>query len=83
VERKLLLTNEKQLTRLRDRVNADRRRLPMVRIDKEYVFEGENGKARLADLFDGRRQLIVYHFVQAAHGLDRALVLVVRQRLQL
>ncbi len=60
-----LLVKEKELTRLGDAVNAERRRLPMVEIDKEYVFEGENGKATLLDLFEGRRQLVVYHFMFA------------------
>lgn len=60
---KELLTKEKELTRHRDALNAERRRLPMVRIDKDYAFEGPNGKANLLDLFDGRRQLIVYHFM--------------------
>jgi predicted dithiol-disulfide oxidoreductase (DUF899 family) len=58
-----LLVAEKEATRARDRLNAERRRLPMVRIEKEYAFEGPNGKASLRDLFDGRRQLIVYHFM--------------------
>src|SRR5437016_2411028 len=61
--RKRLLTEEKELTKHRDRVNAERRRLPMVRIDKDYVFDGPDGKRGLRDLFDGRRQLIVYHFM--------------------
>lgn len=61
--RKKLLVKEKELTRHRDAVNAERRRLPMVRIDKEYVFDGPDGKARLLDLFDGRQQLVVYHFM--------------------
>jgi predicted dithiol-disulfide oxidoreductase (DUF899 family) len=61
--RKELLAREKELTRQRDKLNADRRRLPMVRIDKEYVFEGPDGKASLLDLFEGRRQLIVGHFM--------------------
>lgn len=56
-----LLVREKELTRQQDALNADRRRLPMVRIDKEYVFEGEAGRATLPDLFGGSRQLIVYH----------------------
>ena len=59
--RKRLLVREKELTRQRDALNADRRRLPMVRIDKEYVFEGSDGPAGLRDMFDGRRQLIIYH----------------------
>jgi predicted dithiol-disulfide oxidoreductase (DUF899 family) len=63
VERKKLLEHEKDLTKHYDRVNAERRRLPMVKIDKNYVFEGATGKQSLEDLFDGRRQLIVYHFM--------------------
>jgi predicted dithiol-disulfide oxidoreductase (DUF899 family) len=62
-KRKALLTEEKELTRQMDRVNADRRRLPMVKIEKSYAFEGVNGKATLLDLFQSRRQLIVYHFM--------------------
>jgi predicted dithiol-disulfide oxidoreductase (DUF899 family) len=58
--RKKLLRKEKELTRHPDALNAERRRLPMVEIDKDYVFEGPNGQASLLDLFDGRRQLIVY-----------------------
>jgi predicted dithiol-disulfide oxidoreductase (DUF899 family) len=58
-----LLIKEKEATRARDRLNAERRRLPMVRLDKAYVFEGPDGSASLLDLFDGRRQLIVYHFM--------------------
>lgn len=61
--RTTLLTREKEATRARDRLNAERRRLPMVKIDKEYLFEGPNGKASLLDLFDGRSQLIIYHFM--------------------
>ena len=63
VERKKLLTNEKELTKHHDRVNAQRRELPMVRIEKNYVFDGPNGKRSLKDLFEGRRQLIIYHFM--------------------
>ncbi|MEO8129639.1 MAG: DUF899 domain-containing protein [Bryobacteraceae bacterium] len=62
-ERKKLLAHEKELTRQSDHVNAERRRLPMVRLDKHYAFDGPNGKQSLQDLFDGRRQLIVYHFM--------------------
>jgi len=58
-----LLAEEKELTRLMDRVNAKRRRLPMVRVEKEYVFDTPEGKKSLLDLFDGKRQLIVYHFM--------------------
>jgi predicted dithiol-disulfide oxidoreductase (DUF899 family) len=58
-----LLQREKELTRARDALNADRRRLPMVRIEKDYVFEGPQGTAGLADLFEGRRQLFLQHFM--------------------
>jgi len=58
-----LLIKEKEATRARDKLNAERRCLPMVKIDKAYLFEGPDGTARLLDLFDGRRQLIVYHFM--------------------
>src|ERR1700720_4328905 len=61
--RKKLLAQEKELTRQYDRVNAERRRLPMVRIEKNYKFEGPGGVLSLKDLFDGRRQLVVYHFM--------------------
>jgi predicted dithiol-disulfide oxidoreductase (DUF899 family) len=63
VARKELLAREKQLTRERDALNAERRRLPMIEIDKEYVFEGPEGKATLLDLFEGRGQLIIYHLM--------------------
>jgi predicted dithiol-disulfide oxidoreductase (DUF899 family) len=58
-----LLAKEKEATRARDALAAERRRLPRVRIDKEYVFDGPGGKASLLDLFEGRRQLILYHFM--------------------
>jgi predicted dithiol-disulfide oxidoreductase (DUF899 family) len=61
--RKELLVREKAFTRQRDALSADRRRLPMVRIDKEYVLAGPDGPAPLLDLFQGRRQLIVGHFM--------------------
>ena len=60
-----LLAREKEATRARDALAAERRRLPMVEIDKPYVFEGPEGEASLLDLFEGRRQLIVYHFMFA------------------
>ena len=63
VARKDLLTREKELTRLRDEVSRHRRELPWVKIDKEYVFDGPDGRETLTDLFDGRSQLIVYHFM--------------------
>ena len=62
-QRKALLAREKEVTRARDELGALRRRLPMVRIDKPYVFQGPNGPARLIDLFEGRRQLYVHHFM--------------------
>lgn len=61
--RKALLEKEKQLTRLRDELNAERRRLPMVEIENGYTFHGPDGEATLLDLFEGRQQLIVYHFM--------------------
>jgi predicted dithiol-disulfide oxidoreductase (DUF899 family) len=60
-----LLAKEKEATRARDALAAERRRLPMVRIEKDYAFDGPDGKARLLDLFEGRPQLIVYHFMFA------------------
>jgi predicted dithiol-disulfide oxidoreductase (DUF899 family) len=63
VARKDLLTREKEFTRQRDALSAARRELPWVKIDKEYVFDGPKGKETLADLFEGRSQLIVYHFM--------------------
>ncbi len=56
-----LRAKEKAATKARDALAAERRRLPMVRIEKDYRFEGEHGPARLIDLFEGRRQLIIYH----------------------
>ncbi|MET0132255.1 MAG: DUF899 domain-containing protein [Kibdelosporangium sp.] len=66
--RRELLAKEKAATRARDELNADRRRLPMVEIDQDYLFEGPavggtGGKVRLLDLFEGRPQLVVYHFM--------------------
>jgi predicted dithiol-disulfide oxidoreductase (DUF899 family) len=58
-----LLKKEKELTRARDALNVERRNLPMVEIDKEYVFDGPDGKVTLAGIFEGRRQLIIYHFM--------------------
>lgn len=60
-----LLVKEKELTRARDALNAERRRLPMVKVNKDYAFQGDNGAATFLDLFEGRRQLIVYHFMFA------------------
>jgi len=63
VARKDFLSREKEFSRQRAALSAARRKLPMVKIDKEYVFEGPKGKETLADLFDGHSQLIVYHFM--------------------
>ncbi|MEU4489160.1 DUF899 domain-containing protein [Streptomyces purpurascens] len=60
-----LLVKEKAATRARDALGAERRGLPMVEVDEEYVFEGGDGKAALLDLFEGRHQLVVYHFMFA------------------
>ncbi len=64
-ERKTLLAREKELTRLSDQIARERRALPWVRIDKNYVFDGPEGRRTLAELFDGRRQLLVQHFMLA------------------
>src|SRR5712692_10074451 len=63
VARKELLSKEKEFTRLRDQLSRQRRELPWEKVEKEYVFDGQNGKETLADLFGGRSQLIVYHFM--------------------
>jgi predicted dithiol-disulfide oxidoreductase (DUF899 family) len=63
VARKALLAKEKDLTRRSDAVSAERRRLPMVEIDTPYIFQGASGAASLIDLFQGRRQLYVHHFM--------------------
>jgi predicted dithiol-disulfide oxidoreductase (DUF899 family) len=63
VARKDLLAEEKALTRARDALNTKRRGLPMVKVEKEYVFDGPDGRATLHDLFEGRHQLVVSHFM--------------------
>jgi predicted dithiol-disulfide oxidoreductase (DUF899 family) len=63
IARKELLAKEKEQTRQRDALNAERRELPMVEIEKDYVFEGPSGPVHLIDLFEGRSQLIIYHFM--------------------
>jgi predicted dithiol-disulfide oxidoreductase (DUF899 family) len=63
VAREALLAKEKEATRAGDALAAERRRLPRVRMDKDYVFDGPAGKATLVDLFDGRAQLLLYHFM--------------------
>jgi predicted dithiol-disulfide oxidoreductase (DUF899 family) len=64
-----LMAKEKAATRARDALAAERRKQPMVEIEKDYVFEGPDGETRLIDLFEGRRQLIIYHFMFAP-GVD-------------
>jgi len=61
--RQELLVREKKLTRERDALAAERRKLPWVRVEKNYAFDSPNGKKTLADLFDGRSQLMIYHFM--------------------
>lgn len=61
--RKAHLEKEKEFTSLRDQLSRERRELPWVRVDKEYTFEGPDGRQSLSDLFDGRSQLIIYHFM--------------------
>jgi predicted dithiol-disulfide oxidoreductase (DUF899 family) len=63
--RKALLAKEKELTHARDRLSAERRALPWVKVDKVYAFDTPDGRKTLADLFDGRSQLAVYHFMLA------------------
>src|SRR5512134_2259720 len=63
--RKQLLEDEKQFTRLREQLNERRRALPWVKVEKSYIFDGPKGQETLSDLFDGRSQLVVYHFMFA------------------
>jgi predicted dithiol-disulfide oxidoreductase (DUF899 family) len=63
--RRALLTEEKQLTQLREQLSERRRNLPWVRVEQEYTFEAPSGQRTLAELFDGRTQLVVYHFMFA------------------
>ena len=71
--RTALLAEEKRLTRARDRLNAQRRRLPMVEVTEDYVFEGPEGKASLPDLFAGHAQLIVGAIYTAAAAITYAI----------
>ena len=68
--REKLLVREKEMTRARDALAAERRRMPWVAVEKAYAFDGPKGKASLLDLFQGRRQLIVYRafFEPGVHG---------------
>jgi len=61
--RKNLLVKEKKFSKLRDEMNLQRRKLPWVKVEKEYVFDGPTGKVKLADLFRGKSQLLIYHFM--------------------
>lgn len=61
--RKVLLAKEKELTRMRDELSRQRRELPWVKVDKNYVFDGPNGKLTLGELFGNRSQLVIYHFM--------------------
>jgi len=63
VARKELLRKEKEFTRLRDELSRQRRELPWEKVEKEYVFDGPNGRETLSDLFGGKSQLMVYHFM--------------------
>ena len=63
--RKRFLAKEKEFTRMREQLSAERRALPWVRIDKDYTFDGQNGRETLAQLFGDRSQLVVYHFMFA------------------
>jgi predicted dithiol-disulfide oxidoreductase (DUF899 family) len=69
-----LLAKEKAMTRARDALAAERRRLPMERIEKKYTFEGPNGPVTLLDLFENRPQLLLYHFMfaEGVHGWPNA-----------
>ena len=68
--RKALLVKEKKFTRLRDQLNQQRRNLPWVKVDKEYVFDGPKGKETLAELFGSNSQLLVYHFMFSPVGKE-------------
>lgn len=68
--RKALLEQEKEVTEARDRINSLRKQLPMVKVEKDYRFEGPNGTVRLIDMFEGRRQLIVRHFMFAPTDVE-------------
>ncbi len=61
--RKAFMVKEKEFTRLRDELSAARRQLPKVKIEKDYRFKGPDGESTLADLFDGKSQLVIYHFM--------------------
>ncbi|MBS1839884.1 MAG: thioredoxin family protein [Acidobacteria bacterium] len=68
--RTAFLKKEKEFTRLRDEMSRQRRELPWEKVDKNYVFDGSNGKVKLADLFENRSQLIVYHFMLGPNWVE-------------
>jgi predicted dithiol-disulfide oxidoreductase (DUF899 family) len=68
------LAREKEFTRLRDELSRERRELPWERVEKEYIFDGPNGQQSLAQIFDGRNQLIVYHFMLGRIGRPGVLI---------
>jgi Bacterial protein of unknown function (DUF899) len=70
--RKKLLQKEKESTRLRDQLSAERRKLPWVKVEKQYMFDAPQGKMAVADLFDGRNQLVIYHFMSTPTPLTGA-----------
>jgi len=63
IARKKLLAKEKEFTQLRDKLSAERRALPWVKVEKDYIFDGEQGQQNLADLFGDKSQLMIYHFM--------------------
>src|SRR6516225_11929729 len=71
--RKSLLAKEKELTRLRDDLARQRRELPWVKVEKEYIFDSTAGKVTLADLFDGRSQLFIKHFMMGPGAVTHCL----------
>ena len=78
--RKAFLAKEKAFTRARDQLSAERRELPWVKLDKTYAFDTPEGKKSLADLFAGRSQLIVYHFMLGPDWIERLPELLLSRR---
>ena len=74
-ERRALLAREKELTRLRDQIARERRALPWERVEKDYTFDAAEGRRTLAELFEGRQQLLVQHFMLAP-GWEQGLSLI-------
>ncbi len=67
IARKELLAKEKEFTRLRDQLSAERRALPWVKVEKDYIFDGEQGQENLVDLFGDKSQLMIYHFMMGSN----------------